>query len=157
MLKINIVAVGKVKEKYFQDGIEEYLKRLTRFAEVKIIEIKEENFIKDTAELRLATIKKEGESIAQHLKGYIVVLAIEGKQFSSEELSIKIDNLCATGVSEITFVIGGSYGLDEQIKNRADLKLSFSKATFPHTLARLILVEQIYRSFMIKSGSTYHK
>ena len=157
MLKINVVAVGKVKEKYFQEAINEYLKRLSRFAEVKIIEVKEENFTKDSEELRKETLKKEEENILPYLKGYVIVLAIEGKQFTSESLSKKIDDLTVTGVSEITFVIGGSYGLTEEIKRKADLKFSFSLMTFPHTLARVILLEQLYRGFMIKAGSTYHK
>ena len=157
MLKINVVAVGKVKEKYFQEAINEYLKRLSRFAEVKIIEVKEENFTKDSEELRKETLKKEEENILPYLKGYVIVLAIEGKQFTSELLSKKIDDLTVAGVSEITFVIGGSYGLTEGIKRKADLKFSFSLMTFPHTLARVILLEQLYRGFMIKAGSTYHK
>ena len=157
MLKINVVAVGKVKEKYFQEAINEYLKRLSRFAEVKIIEVKEENFTKDSEELRKETLKKEEENILPYLKGYVIVLAIEGKQFTSESLSKKIDDLTVAGVSEITFVIGGSYGLTEEIKRKADLKFSFSLMTFPHTLARVILLEQLYRGFMIKVGSTYHK
>jgi len=157
MLKINVVAVGKVKEKYFQEAINEYLKRLSRFAEVKIIEVKEENFTKDSEELRKETLKKEEENILPYLKGYVIVLAIEGKQFTSESLSKKIDDLTVAGVSEITFVIGGSYGLTEEIKRKADLKFSFSLMTFPHTLARVILLEQLYRGFMIKAGSTYHK
>lgn len=157
MLKINVVAVGKVKEKYFQEAINEYLKRLTRFAEVKIIEVKEENFTKDSEELRKETLKKEEENILPYLKGYVIALAIEGKQFTSETLSKKLDDLTVTGVSEITFIIGGSYGLTEEIKRKADLKFSFSLMTFPHTLARVILLEQLYRGFMIKAGSTYHK
>ncbi len=157
MLKINVVAVGKVKEKYFQEAINEYLKRLSRFAEVKVIEVKEENFSKDTLELRKETLKREEENILPHLKGYVIVLAIEGKQFTSEELSKKIDDITISGASEITFVIGGSYGLTEEIKKKADLKFSFSKMTFPHTLARVMLLEQLYRGFMIKVGSTYHK
>ena len=157
MLKINIVAVGKVKEKYFGDGISEYLKRLSRFAEVKIIEVKEENYSKDNKEIRLEILKKEGENIKKELKGYVIALAIEGKQLTSEELADKISNLATKGESVITFVIGGSYGIDESIKETADYKLSFSKMTLPHTLARLVLTEQLYRAFMINSNSSYHK
>ena len=157
MLKINIVAVGKVKEKYFAEGINEYLKRLTRFAEVKIIEVKEEVCPKETDGEIKSVIKREGESILPLLKGYVIALCIEGKKLSSEDLSLKIKEIAVNGDSEITFVIGGSYGLSDRVKNLAFNKVSFSDMTFPHTLFRLMLTEQIYRAFSIINNSPYHK
>ncbi len=156
MLKVNIVAVGKVKEKYFSGGINEYAKRLSRFCEFKICEIEEEN-LKNPSSQDIINIKeKEGQKIIPNLKGKVVVMAIEGKKTSSEDLAELIKTYKdQTGV--ITFVIGGSYGLSEEVKKRADLKLSFSDMTFPHTLFRLMLTEQIYRAFTILGGITYHK
>ena len=156
MLKVNIVAVGKVKEKYFQDGILEYSKRLSRFCEFSIKEIEEEN-LKNPSNADIIAIKeKEAQKILPHLKGKVAVMAIEGKKLSSESLADLIKTYKdQTGV--ITFVIGGSYGLSEQVKNMADIKLSFSDMTFPHTLFRLMLTEQIYRAFTIIGGITYHK
>lgn len=156
MIKINIVCIGKVKEKYFLDGVNEYAKRLSRFCEFKIIELEEENY-KNPSISDINTIKqKEAQKILPHLKGKIVALAIEGRKFSSEDFSALINEYKdSTGV--ITFVIGGSYGLSDEIKRRADQKLSFSDMTFPHTLFRLMLTEQIYRAFTILGGITYHK
>ena len=156
MIKINIVAVGKVKESYYAEGIAEYLKRLTRYAEVKITEVKEVNFSKDSEENRLVTIKKEGEGIKRELKGYTVAMAIEGKKYTSEEFASFI-NKAANENGVITFIIGGSYGIDEDIKKNADAKISISDMTLPHTLCRLVLTEQIYRAFTILSNGQYHK
>lgn len=157
MIKVNVVAVGKVKEKYFADGIAEYKKRLSRFCDFNIVEIAEENYNKvDDAVIR--TIKeKEGERILPYLKGYVFAMAIEGGKTSSEKLARTIDGLSARGNGVITFVIGGSYGLSDAVKSRADSLLSFSDMTFPHTLFRLMLVEQIYRAFSINGGTAYHK
>ncbi|MBQ1942230.1 MAG: 23S rRNA (pseudouridine(1915)-N(3))-methyltransferase RlmH [Clostridia bacterium] len=156
-MKIRIVCVGKVKESYFSDGIAEYLKRLTRFAKVEIIEVKEENFAQDPSFAEMEKIKeKEGASILKSLKGHVVALCVEGKQCSSEALAEKIAKI-RDSVGELTFVIGGSYGLADEVKKQAAEKLSFSQMTFPHTLMRLILTEQLYRAFMIDAGSTYHK
>ena len=156
LIKVNIVAVGRVKEKYFSDGIDEYVKRLSRFAQVKITEIKEELLIKDgDAEIK-NVIQKEGERILPFLKGYVIALAVEGKKLSSEKLSEKLSSI-KNSVGEVTFVIGGSYGLDKVVKDKADFLLSFSDMTFPHTLMRLILTEQLYRAFMIEAGASYHK
>lgn len=157
MVKINVVAVGKVKEKYFADGIAEYKKRLSRFCDFTITEVAEENYNKvDDALIR--TIKeREGEKILPHLKGYVFAMAIEGNKTSSEKLAKTIDGLIARGNGVITFVIGGSYGLADAVKERADSLLSFSDMTFPHTLFRLMLVEQIYRAFSINGGTAYHK
>lgn len=157
MIKVNVVAVGKVKEKYFSDGINEYSKRLSRFCEFKIIELQEENFNKADSSL-IETIKhREAERIAPHLKGYLFVTAIEGKKFSSKAFAEKIKSLTDMGEGVITFVIGGSYGVADEIKSRADALISFSDMTFPHTLFRLMLTEQIYRAFSINEGSAYHK
>ena len=157
MIKINIVAVGRVKEKYFQDGIDEYLKRLKRFANVNIYEAEEVTFKKEDL-LKAEEIKiAEGKSILKKASGYIIALCIEGKKTTSIGLSEKIFDVINNGCSEITFIIGGSYGLSDEVKSKADYLLSFSDMTFPHTLFRLILTEQIYRAFMIHSGSSYHK
>lgn len=155
MLKVNIVAVGKVKEKYFSEGINEYAKRLSRFCDFKIIEVLEETMTRPSASEESVIKKREADRIAPHLKGRIVAMAIEGKKYSSEKFSSLLSSVGDTS-SEITFVIGGSYGLDDSIKKGAEL-ISFSDMTFPHTLFRLMLTEQIYRAFMITSGSAYHK
>ncbi len=157
MVKINIVAVGKVKERYFQEGINEYLKRLTRYAKVNVIEIKEKNITTEPNASEMAEIlKREGEDIKKELKGHVVAMAIEGKKYSSEALSNFIERTKNLR-GEITFVIGGSYGLDESVKKLADDRISVSDMTFPHTLLRLMLVEQIYRAFTILEDGKYHK
>lgn len=157
MIKINIVAVGKVKEKYFTLGIEEYSKRLSRFCSFKIIEIAEENYEKVTDKLIAQIKEKEGEKILKALKGYVFGMAIEGKMQSSENFAKTIKTLTDSGQGEITFVIGGSYGLSDTVKNACDSLISFSNMTFPHTLFRLMLSEQIYRAFTIIEGTAYHK
>ena len=157
MIKINLVAVGKVKEKYFLGGIEEYAKRLSRFCDFKIIELPEENYNKVDDALIESIKKKESEKILQNLKGYIFALAIEGKKYSSQSFSEEIKKLIDLGKGEITFVIGGSYGLDDSVKAKADKLISFSDMTFPHTLFRLMFTEQLYRAFSIINGSSYHK
>lgn len=157
MVKINIVAVGKVKERYFQDGINEYLKRLSRYAKVSIIEIKERNLVNEpNASEILEILKREGDDIKKELKGHVVVMAIEGKKYSSEAFSDFIEK-AKNLRGEITFVIGGSYGLDSSVKKMADDNISVSDMTFPHTLLRLMLVEQIYRAFTILEDGKYHK
>ncbi|MBQ3572317.1 MAG: 23S rRNA (pseudouridine(1915)-N(3))-methyltransferase RlmH [Clostridia bacterium] len=153
MFKVNVVAVGKVKEKYFQEGINEYAKRLTRFCEFNIIECKEQS-LEDTPES--VALARESEEIAKKLRGFVVVMAIEGEKCSSEKLS-KLLTTAKDSVGEITFVIGSSCGISQEIKKRADKLLSFSDMTFPHTLFRLMLCEQIYRGFMIAGGGRYHK
>ncbi len=156
MIKVNVVAVGKVKEKYFSDGIAEYAKRLSRFCEFKIIEVEEENFKKAESGDISVIKEREGERILPHLKGRVFAMAIEGKRRSSEEFS-RLIQTAADSVGVMTFVVGGSYGLSEAVKSRADGLLSFSEMTFPHTLFRLMLTEQIYRAFTILGGSAYHK
>ena len=145
MQKLNIVCVGKLKEKFWAEAVAEYCKRLSRFAAVQIRELPERR-----------TLAEEGEQIIRELRGYTVVLAVEGKKLSSESLAEKMKQLCDAG-REMTFVIGSSCGLDGRVKARADLLLSFSDMTFPHQLMRVILCEQIYRAFMINAGSEYHK
>ena len=157
MIKINIVAVGKVKERYFSSGIEEYAKRLSRFCNFNIIEIAEENYEKVTDKLILQIKEKEGEKILKALKGYVFGMAIEGKMQSSENFAKTIKTLTDSGQGEITFVIGGSYGLSDSVKKACDSLISFSNMTFPHTLFRLMLSEQIYRAFTIIEGTAYHK
>ena len=157
MIKINVVAVGKVKEKYFLDGINEYAKRLSRYCDFSIIEIPEENYKKTDSSI-IENIKNvEGEKILKALKGYVIAMDIGGEKLTSPKLSSLIENLSVSGNSVINFVIGGSYGLSDDVKKRADKKISFSDMTFPHTLFRLMLTEQIYRAFCILEGSPYHK
>ena len=157
MIKVNIVAVGKVKEKYFADGIEEYKKRLGKYCEFNLVELQEENYAKVDDSLINQIKEKEGEKILSALKGYVFAMAIEGKKFSSEKFAQKIKELSDSGKGIFTFVIGGSYGLSDKVKNKADQLISFSDMTFPHTLFRLMLTEQIYRAFSIIGGSAYHK
>ena len=154
MIKINLVCVGKVKEKYFSDGIAEYKKRLSRFCEFDITEVAEEN-CKDSN--FSVVVEKEGKSILSKLKGKVYCMAIEGEKLSSEKFAKLIKENIDLGQGVITFVIGGSYGLYKEVKKRADKLLSFSDMTFPHTLFRLILTEQIYRAFNIIGGTPYHK
>ncbi len=155
MIKINVVAVGKVKENYFSLGIEEYSKRLGRFCEFKIEEVKEENYTSPTKSEIEEIKRKEAERILPKLKGKVFCMAIEGKILSSENLAEIIEKT-TLNFSEMTFVIGGSYGLDDSVKSKGEL-ISLGKATFPHTLFRLLLTEQVYRAFTIISGTSYHK
>ena len=157
MIKINLLVVGKIKEKYFSDGVMEYAKRLSKFCEFKITEISEENFNKVDDGL-IDTIKeKEGDKILPKMAGYSIAMAIEGKKVSSISFAQKIKNLTDSGNGVLTFIIGGSYGLSDRVKNKANELISFSDATFPHTLFRVMLVEQIYRAFCINANSPYHK
>ncbi len=156
-MKIKIIALGKIKEKFLKDGIEEFMKRLTPYASVEIIEIspveiKDENLIQ-------RALDEEADKILSHIKpqSYLITMEINGKQFSSEEFAEKITTLTNSGESEIIFVIGSSCGISAKVSARANLKMSMSKMTFLHQFARLILVEQIYRAFKIIKGETYHK
>ena len=150
---IKIICLGKVKEKYLQDGIDEYIKRISKYTQVKIIELEDEG-IKDDK----VALKKEKEKILKYLntKDYIIVLDISGKEMTSLEFADKIDKTLIIN-SDITFIIGGSYGLDEEIKSLSNYRLSFSKMTFPHQLFRLILLEQIYKAYKINHNEEYHK
>lgn len=159
-MNISIITVGKLKEKYLKQGIEEYLKRLSIYAKVEIIEVPDEKAPEELSATEMEQVKqKEGERILAkiHQDTYVIALAIEGKQKSSEELADTLDKLATYGKSKMAFVIGGSLGLSNEILTRADEKLSFSKMTFPHQLMRLILVEQIYRAYRINRGEPYHK
>lgn len=157
-MKIKIVCLGKLKENYLIDGINEYSKRISRFSKIEIIELPDEKIPDSPSKAQCdAVLKAEGEKIKKHLEGFIVALCIEGKNLSSEELAEKLSTVTLNGDSTISFIIGGSLGIDDSIKNTADLKLSFSKMTFPHQLMRLILTEQIYRAFKINANETYHK
>ena len=147
MIKINIICIGKIKEKYFTDAIAEYAKRLTAFCKFNIIELSEER-IKSNIPNRSLKISPSDN---------VVAMCIEGKSMSSEELSKLIDNASVSGKSTVDFIIGGSYGLDESVKKRADVRLSMSRMTFPHQMARMIISEQIYRAFEISSNCKYHK
>lgn len=157
MVKINIVCVGKIKEDYFASAVQEYLKRLNRFAKVSVIEVKERNITQEPSQGEILEIlKREGEDIKKHLSGYVIALAIEGEKVSSESFSKKIQAI-KDKQGEITFIIGGSYGIDSSVKALSNEKISFSAMTFPHTLMRVILVEQIYRAFTIMEDGKYHK
>ncbi|MBR7159406.1 MAG: 23S rRNA (pseudouridine(1915)-N(3))-methyltransferase RlmH [Clostridia bacterium] len=153
MLKVNIIAVGSIKEKYLSDAISEYLKRLSRFANVSIIEIEEKSVSSD---LRLKK-EQEGIAILKKARGYIIALDGGGVQLSSVDFSKKIEDIALSGVSEISFVIGGSNGHSEQVLKASNMQLSFGKMTYPHQLFRVMLLEQIYRAFTITAGTPYHK
>ena len=150
---IKIITVGKLKEKYLIDAIEEYKKRLSKYTKLEIIEVKDESNYEEEKNK-----EKEAESIERYLndKDYIITLEIEGKELTSIEFANKLDNIFNTN-NNITFIIGGSYGLSNIIKDKANYKLSFSKMTFPHQLFRVILLEQIYRAFKINNNESYHK
>ncbi len=159
-MNIDILAVGKIKEKYLNEGIGEYSKRLSRYCSLNIIEVDDEKSPENLSDKEMEMIKaKEGEKLMSKIPSgaFVVALAIEGKQLSSEALSEKISDIMVDGNSHIVFVIGGSLGLSGEILKRANLKLSFSKMTFPHQLMRMILLEQIYRSFRIMRNEPYHK
>ena len=150
---IKIICVGNIKEEFFRDAIEEYKKRLTRYSKLEIIEVKDISY--DDID---KSINLEGIEILKHIdsKDYVITLEIEGKELSSEEFAEKIESIQSINPN-ITFVIGGSYGLSNSIKERSNYKLSFSKMTFPHQLFRIVLLEQIYRSFKILNNESYHK
>ena len=155
MLKIKIVAVGNLKEKYFRDATLEYLKRIQKFAKIEVKEVPE---CSTSSAISIDKIKEiESKNVEAELDGFIVLLDKEGKNFSSEELAEFFDKKQTQGISKICFAIGGSYGFSDEIKKRADMVLSFSKMTFPHQLMRVVLLEQIYRAFTIINKVQYHK
>lgn len=159
-MKITICCVGKIKEKFYSQAIEEYSKRLSKYCKLEIKEAADEKTPDSASDTVNRMIKeKEGDRLLSFIKDdrYVIALAIDGKMLDSVELSEKIDNLMLSGKSDIVFVIGGSLGLDKRVLDRADYKLSFSKMTFPHQLMRVILLEQIYRSFRIMKNEPYHK
>lgn len=159
-MKIKIVTVGKLKEKYLKDGIAEYSKRISRFATIEIIELADEKTPDRASDSENAKILDvEGNRILSKIgdREFVVVLAIEGKTLSSEEFSKQLEQASINGFSTLTFVIGGSLGLSKEVKKRANLSVSFGRLTLPHQLMRLVLTEQIYRAFTIQQGSPYHK
>lgn len=159
-MKIKIVTVGKLKEKYLKDGIAEYSKRISRFATIEIIELSDEKTPDRASDSENAKILDvEGNRILSKIgdREFVVVLAIEGKTLSSEEFSKQLEQASINGFSTLTFVIGGSLGLSKEVKKRANLFVSFGRLTLPHQLMRLVLTEQIYRAFTIQQGSPYHK
>ncbi|MBR1425532.1 23S rRNA (pseudouridine(1915)-N(3))-methyltransferase RlmH [bacterium] len=156
-MKIKIIALGKIKEKFLKSGIDEFLKRLTPYSPVSIVEIPPIE-IKDIS-LKDKTLLAEGLKILANIKptDYVITMEIKGKEFSSEEFAQKIEELTNSGTQELVFVIGSSYGIGKNVSDRANLKMSMSKMTFLHEFARLLLVEQIYRAFKIIKNETYHK
>lgn len=159
-MKITLVTVGKIKEKFYTDAIEEYGKRLSRYCKLEIIRVADEKTPDKASQAQERQIKeREGERILSQIRdgAYVIALAIEGTMMSSEELAAKIQSLAVGGKSQVVFVIGGSLGLSEAVMRRADEHLSFSEMTFPHQLMRVILLEQIYRSYRIIAGEPYHK
>ncbi|PKM79371.1 MAG: 23S rRNA (pseudouridine(1915)-N(3))-methyltransferase RlmH [Firmicutes bacterium HGW-Firmicutes-13] len=159
-MNLKIIAVGKIREKYLSRGIEEYLKRLRPYARIEIIEVADEKIPDRASPAEEEVIKtKEGERVLKKLEpdSFLVVLAVEGKLLSSEELAGRLEKLAVEGQGKVTFIIGGTLGLAEDIKSRADLLLSFSTLTFPHQVMRFILLEQLYRAFKIIRGEPYHK
>lgn len=159
-MKITVITVGKIKEKYLKDAIAEYSKRLSKYCKLEIVEVADEKTPDNASETVENQIRaKEGERILKYVKddAYVITLEIKGRQVTSEELADKIDTLGIQGTSHITFIIGGSIGLGEEVLARSDYALSFSKMTFPHQLMRVILLEQIYRSYRIINGEPYHK
>ena len=159
-MKITIITVGKIKEKYLKDAIAEYSKRLGKYCKLEIVEVADEKTPDNASEVVEDSIRsKEAERILKYVKddAYVVTLEINGKQLTSEELADKIEKLGVQGTSHITFIIGGSIGLGKEVLAKSNYALSFSKMTFPHQLMRVILLEQVYRSYRIINGEPYHK
>lgn len=157
-MNINLIVIGKLKEDYLRSACAEYIKRLGRYCSFQLHELDECRLSDSPSEKEIAAaLKKEGAQIKKLAKGFIVPMCIEGKQLSSTELSETIVSAGVNGASTVTFIIGSSFGLDPEIKQLGNLKLSMSKMTFPHQLARVMLLEQIYRSFQIAEGGKYHK
>lgn len=159
-MKITVLTVGRIKEKYLRDGIAEYAKRLSRYCKLEVVEVPDEKTPDRASNAEELQIKKiEGERLQKYIKDgdYVIALAIDGKMLDSVELSDKLERLGIQGISSIVLVIGGSLGLSEEILKRADFKLSFSRMTFPHQLMRMILLEQLYRAYRIMHGEPYHK
>lgn len=159
-MKIKLLTVGKLKETYLKNGISEYVKRLGRFAKIEVIEVPDEK-TPDRASLaeNAQILEIEGQKLLSKIsdRAFVIAMAIEEKQLSSEEFSKSLEQVMLKGFSEIIFIIGGSLGLSPEVKQRANMLLSFGKITLPHQLMRLVLMEQIYRAFMIQQGSPYHK
>lgn len=159
-MKISVIAVGKIKEKYLKDAVTEYSKRLSRYCKLEIIEAADEKTPDHASVAVEDTIRaKEGKRLLKHIRDdmYVITLEIGGKMLTSEEFAEKIETLGVQGKSSIAFVIGGSIGLGEEVLKRSDFALSFSKMTFPHQLMRVVLLEQVYRGYRIVNGEPYHK
>lgn len=159
-MNILIITVGKLKEKYLINGINEYIKRMGPYAKIDIVEVPDEKAPEQLSDAQMLQVKeKEGERILAKVQAeaFVIALAIEGEMWSSEKFAKELDKLATYGQSKVTFIIGGSLGLSNSVMQRADAALSFSKMTFPHQLMRLILVEQVYRAFRINRGEPYHK
>lgn len=159
-MRITLITVGKIKEKYFTDAIAEYAKRLTKYCKLEQVEVADEKAPENLSEKEEVMVKdKEGERILAKVpdSAYVICLAIEGKQLGSEELAEKMASLALSGDSHVVFIIGGSLGLSANVLKRADFKLSFSKMTFPHQLMKVVLLEQVYRAFRIQRNEPYHK
>ena len=159
-MNINIIAVGKIKEKYIQEGIKEFSKRLSRYCNLKIIEVDDEKAPENLSDKEMEVVKqKEGQKILSKIpqNSFIISLEIQGREISSEDLSKKMEDIMVSGINDITFIIGGSLGLSDEVRSQSDFKLSFSKMTFPHQLMRLILLEQVYRGWRIMKNEPYHK
>ena len=159
MIHLNIICVGKLKEKYLKDAIDEYSKRLGKYCVLKIIELQDESLPSKLNESIIQDIKnKECKKILENIKStsYVIALDLKGKQHTSEEFSRKIEEISIRGFSDITFIIGGTLGLTDELLNRANELISFSKMTFPHQLIRVFLLEQIFRGFKISNNETYH-
>lgn len=160
MIKISIISVGKIKEKYLKSGIDEFSKRLSKYCKLDIVELSDEKAPENLSHKEMEMVKnKEGNAILSKLKQnqYVIALAIDGEKMSSEKFAKKIESLSVGGNSHLCFIIGGSLGLSDEVLSRADMKMSFSDMTFPHQMMRLILLEQIYRCFRINNHEPYHK
>lgn len=158
MLNVRVITVGKLKEKYLRDACEEYLKRLKRFGNVNVIELDECRLSDNPSEKEIENaLCSEADAILKNASGYIIPMCIEGKQLSSLKLAKMIEDIPIHGQSTVSFIIGSSFGLADKVKQKADFKLSMSEMTFPHQLARVMLLEQIYRAFQINCGGKYHK
>lgn len=160
MVNIKLVVVGKLKESFHKDAVNEYLKRLQKYAKVNIIEVDDEK-IKDNSSLKedMQILDKEGKAILKQIKDgeYVILLDLHGKEESSEDFAKRMDDLQSSGYSNITFVIGGSLGLSEEVRNRSNFRLKLSPMTFTHQMTRIIILEQIYRTFKINNNENYHK
>ena len=159
-MKITVITVGKIKERYLKDAIAEYSKRLSKYCKLEIVEVADEKTPDNASEVVEDAIRsREAERILKYVKddAYVITLEIGGKQLSSEELADKIDKIGIQGTSHIIFIIGGSIGLGKEVLQKSNYALSFSKMTFPHQLMRVILLEQVYRSYRIINGEPYHK
>ena len=157
-MQINLITVGKLKEKWLRDAYAEYEKRLTRYCKLSLTELPESRLPESPSDAEIAAaLQQEGKAILNACRGKIIALCIEGKQYASEEFAALLSQYASYGDSTVSFVIGSSFGLSDEVKNRADMRFSMSKMTFTHQIARVLLAEQIYRAFQITSGGKYHK